>query len=420
MMFFHDLQETDSKVSPLAMLTQACNKIESNMLGSSLVKPGKPSPGLSRDSPKRSRTEFSSDEDGTNTPPSNKQPRIASNSAPHHSEVKVSQPLASSEKRKTPERRPSSTSVSSMSSTSPSAASIAASRASIYPPTAPHPSLGGHYPSLVPPGYLPPHLAAAMASTHGPGPCTNPMCTDITCPTGAARASLLMGVPPPSAASLSLLNLMHQPPAGSTSIAPPTSTSAPGLPPTQPHVCSWVSNGEFCGRRFSSGEDLMGHLRTHTAASAVASTAASMTSSTSTSTPSSTSLAVIQAAQAQALASTPVTSTTSSTSALAYLQAQAAKLASSAPHHIPSTVAPPTSTTAPDLAAAAAARYHASFAALARPGLPHHPGHFGLPPSAVVPGAHSLPPTVHAIPPHLASLYGLGNPYSLPMIYPMP
>merc|ERR1712110_917623 len=124
-----------------------------------------------------------------------------------------------------------------------------------------------------------------------------------------------------------------------------------------------------------------------------------------------------------------VTSTTP-TSALAALQAQAVKLAtsnvavSSIPRtspiaHVPTAPTPsaapatPTTTAAAfaaageaaarasvDLAAAAAARYHA---ALTRPGFPPS---MGIPPGA--------------LPPHLASLYGLGNPYtSLSMLYPM-
>merc|ERR1719266_3078359 len=109
------------------------------------------------------------------------------------------------------------------------------------------------------------------------------MCTDLTCPTGAARASsLLMGVPP----SLNLLNLMHP-----TAAAPPPPSVAAA---TSPYVCNWMSNGEFCGRRFNSSEDLMGHLRTHTSTS---SSALSTTTSTSTATAST--LAALQAAQAQ-------------------------------------------------------------------------------------------------------------------------
>ena len=77
------------------MLTQACNKIESSMLGSSLNK-----------SPKRPRTE---DHEERLNSPSTKLPKLASpgvNAVADSSVLpKVSQPLASSEKRKTPEKR---------------------------------------------------------------------------------------------------------------------------------------------------------------------------------------------------------------------------------------------------------------------------------------------------------------------------
>ena len=306
------------------------------MLGSGMVKPSiaKPQSSPLRESPKRPRSSSSSEREST--PPSTKQPRLAS--------PKVSQPLASSEKRKTPERRPSSTSVSSLSSTSPA---IVTSRASLMPPHFP--------PHMLPPGY--PGFPTPLPPRCQGHPCVNPRCADLSCPTGAARASFLMGVPPPS-----LLNML------------PPSTGAAG---TSPYVCNWMSNGEFCGRRFNSSEDLMGHLRTHTSSVSPA--------------PPPTSLAALQQAQAAALISSAAASTTT-TSALAALQAQAAKISNP----------PPTSSA--DLAAAAAARYHAAL--VTRPGLP--------PPLGLAPAG--IPP----IPPHLASLYGLGNPYSLPMLYPMP
>ena len=405
------MQDTESKISPLAMLTQHCNKIE-GLLGSSLNNKTnhKVNHGSPRQSPKRSRLDISDSEDGPSSasPPSSKQPRLNSTS-PKQDSAKVSQPLASNEvKRKTPEqRRP--TSGSSLSSLSPTARASQ----SLYgaPPTG-----LGHFPPhpMLPPGYpgLPPHLTGLPTAPHPhasspcrAGPCTNPMCTDMTCPTAAARASFLMGVPAPP--SLNLLSLMH--PHNPANPAPPPPTASP-------YTCNWMSGPDFCGRRFSTSEDLMSHLRTHTAAS---------TATSSTSPP------AVTAALAQALMSTaPMVTSTTPTSALAALQAQAVKLATSntvspvptaapiapvptAP--TPATPATPTTTAAAaaaaaaaatasvDLAAAAAARYHAALATT-RPGFPPS---MGMPPGA--------------LPPHLASLYGLGNPYTtLPMLYPMP
>ena len=96
-----------------------------------------------------------------------------------------------------------------------------------YPPGLP--SLPGYPPSLMPPsfpgapsplpGLLPPHLLA-------PPPHTGP--------------------PPPAPAT------------------PPTS-----LPLTvggaSQFMCSWMQGRDYCGRRFNSSEELMSHLRTHTA-----------------------------------------------------------------------------------------------------------------------------------------------------------
>ena len=355
----------DAKVSPLAMLTQACNKIESSMLGSSLNK-----------SPKRVRTE--SDEPLSSSHA--KHPKLASSPdiADSSSLPKVCQPLASSEKRKTPDRRPSSSTSVSSNTSSPltftSTASLAAAvRPPLYPP-----------PGIYPPPIFSPATAAALGGLrppHPPTPCTNAYCADPSCPTGAAFSAFLMGVPPPASVFL--------PPTLTT--PPPTSSpaaAAAGATPPAPVVCNWTSNGEVCGRRFSSSEDLHGHLKTHTSNSVAA------TPSRSPPTATTTTLAALQAAQTQALLSTGVT-----TSALAALQAQAAKMTT--PTTTPTTV--PASAT--DLSAAAAARYHAAMtAAVVRP--PGFP--MGMPPMA----AH--PP---AIPPHLASFYGLAAPYNLPMLY---
>ena len=400
------------------MLTQACNKIESNMLGSTnKINHKTTSSGSPRQSPpsKRSRPlEISDSEEGPSSasPPSNKQPRLHSTS-PKQDLAKVSQPLASNEvKRSTPEQRPRPTSVSSLSSLSPTAR---ASSQSLYGVPPMHPGLAGHFPHhpMLPPGYpgLPPHLAGLSTPRPPacpPSHCTNPMCTDMTCQTGAARASFLMGVPPHP--SLNLLNLMHPPPPNPADPAQPP-------PTTSPYVCNWMSGADFCGRRFSTSEDLMSHLRTHTASAA----------STSAPAPASTAHPAVTAALAQALMSTaPMVTSTSTTSALAALQAQAVKLAT-APSRSPvaTPTAPPTTTptttsataawaaaaaaaNSADLANAAAARYHAALSTTR----PAFPPSFGIPPGA--------------LPPHLASLYGLGSPYGslqqqqLQMLYQMP
>ena len=193
-------------------------------------------------------------------------------------------------------------------------------------------------------------------------------------------SSFLMGIPP---ASLNLLSLMQQ------QQPPPPSAAAP---PATPYICNWMSSGEFCGKRFNSSEDLMTHLRTHTSSST---TVPAPTSISAVASASSASLASLQAAQTQAMAHLPMAGGTSS--ALAALQAQAAKMAMASTASAASMTHTP-ATTSPDLATAAAARYH-QVMGLARPPM--------VPP----PHLSAVPP----FPPHLASLY----PYSsLPVLYP--
>jgi hypothetical protein len=236
----------------------------------------------------------------------------------------------------------------------------------------------GLLPSVLPPGFGPPRLPGPPSAQP---PCTDPLCRDPSCPTTALRnahAAAMMGFPP-------------SPYMYPGALAPPPPPSAAMA---SPFVCNWMNQGEFCGRRFSSSEELMGHLRTHTS-SAVTTTSPATPPTSVTATPT---LAALQAAQAHALFSSQVSN---GTSALAALQAQAAKMATP-----PTTTAAPPTTTSADLAAAAAARYHP----YARPGGIPHLGALGMP----------VPPPA-ALPPHLASYYGFGavNPY-LQMMFPMP
>ena len=43
-----------------------------------------------------------------------------------------------------------------------------------------------------------------------------------------------------------------------------------------PYVCNWVAGADYCGKRFSTSEELLQHLRTHTAGSDVAASLAAM------------------------------------------------------------------------------------------------------------------------------------------------
>ena len=93
---------------------------------------------------------------------------------------------------------------------------------------------------------------------------------------GAAAASSML-LPPLSSASsalsggsMSALSSLH-------SLYPHSALAAAaaahqGLPP---YVCSWVAGNDYCGKRFSTSEELLQHLRTHTSSLDVSSLAAS-------------------------------------------------------------------------------------------------------------------------------------------------
>jgi hypothetical protein len=114
----------------------------------------------------------------------------------------------------------------------------------------------------------------------------------------------------------------------------------PGLfPPMMPHpmmpastaaqhTCNWVAGADFCGKRFSTGEELMQHLRTHTsAASSPVAASSAMPSAADMG------LAALQSAQAALLMGLPPASVPTTTSgALAALQAQAARSVAAVDH----------------------------------------------------------------------------------------
>ena len=286
---------------------------------------------------------------------------------------------------------------------------IPSSLASLYSPySSPYLSAlaGGH------PGALPGGHPGAIGGGHGhpptaPGaPCTDPMCRDPTCPTyqlRAAQTAQLMalsglslppgypgyppmapglpgmppsmmssypGATPPGLPGMLPPSLLAPPAPGSTSPFPPASlpvsTSSSSLPTVggaSQFMCSWMQGRDFCGRRFNSSEELMSHLRTHTANMG--------------DTPSPT-------------AATPPAAAAPPSSALALLQAQAAQLRGQvSPQSTASTVSPPSfSSTDP--------RLHPYL----RPGL--------TPPN---PSLSSMNPSLN---PMLASLYG--SPRQLPVL----
>jgi len=275
---------------------------------------------------------------------------------------------------------------------------------------------GGVYPGIpgFPPGY-PSYLGLGGPPAQTPGaPCTDPLCRDPSCPTFAMRAAqaqllgqlgasagmggmppgypyslppglaglgssipgLPYGVPvslagggppglpgmlPPSLLGLPQVTVPAYSLQSQTPPTPTTSSNGPSLAGvgTSPYMCSWMQGPQgrdgFCGRRFNTSEELMSHLRSHTA-----------NMGTEPSPPPASISSVI-----------PPPS-----SALAMLQAQAAQLRSQ--------VSPPSSSSS---SSSESSRYHP----YARPG--------GLSLPSGIPGSPALPPS-----PMLASLYGSPRP----------
>ncbi|CAG0890571.1 unnamed protein product [Cyprideis torosa] len=123
-------------------------------------------------------------------------------------------------------------------------------------------------PAGIPPGFSPmlhPFLLASMARTL---PKSFPICSDPFCGFCVLQSqAMLMGLPlsPNNCPNLVKAQGPRQPepkrkgPKGSRGTSPKASS-----PPLAPLVCNWLVDGMFCGKSFSSSEDLMCHLRTHT------------------------------------------------------------------------------------------------------------------------------------------------------------
>ena len=272
-------------------------------------------------------------------------------------------------------------------------------------------------------------------------PCTDPLCRDPSCPTFALRAAqaqmmaasslLPPGYPPVS--PYSHLSPYHslpgmlppsllppsmapppphlQPPPPTTSTPTSSSSASPASLGTSPYLCSWMQGRDFCGRRFNSSEELMSHLRSHTANMGEGSQQAGAGAA-----PQTPALALLQAQAAQMRshqqASPPNTSSPTPPSSSPSLSLPPhLQLPISSPGSLPPHLLPPSSTSASSPssryleAAVAASRYHPygrpSISAQELQGL----ASLGRP--------HSLPPS---LPPHLlSSLYGAPRP-SLPVL----
>jgi len=259
-----------------------------------------------------------------------------------------------------------------------------------------------------------PYLGIGGGAPPQGGPCADPMCRDPSCPTfqlRSAQAQLLamsgmgLGMPgssmppgypyslPPGMGGMQAAlsgfpfglqsALSGVPSQGLPGMLPPSFLQ--GLPPTclpqslpqpsvttsspslsvgsSPYMCSWMQGRDFCGRRFNSSEELMSHLRTHTAN----------------------------------MGDAPPSLPQPPTSALALLQAQAAQLRGQ--------ISPPTTSTQVNSLSMPPSASDPRFHPYGRPAM-------AVPPSTM--SGSPLPPHLTMSNPMLASLYG--SPRQLPVL----
>lgn len=137
-----------------------------------------------------------------------------------------------------------------------------------------------------------PYMTYTRVKTAGGGEAVVPVCRDpycTGCPYSVQNNHLLQsgGACPPSCtqceqakAALSALPGLSSLPSSSlvpaSSLLPPTSVAAAAAlyqspsassllsGPPRPYVCNWIAGDTYCGKRFSTSEELLQHLRTHT------------------------------------------------------------------------------------------------------------------------------------------------------------
>lgn len=115
------------------------------------------------------------------------------------------------------------------------------------------------------PGY-PPTSSSVAGSV-----CRDPYCKDPNCPTAVynaymARLSAARGLPPGYMELMEAHKMMAM--GGLGGLNPPQPPTSTALGPGGAYICNWMNGRDYCGKRFTSAEELLVHLKTHTNLSA--------------------------------------------------------------------------------------------------------------------------------------------------------
>ncbi|XP_043210002.1 putative protein TPRXL [Amphibalanus amphitrite] len=251
----------ETKESPLSLLAKTCSNIGMDQ-PSRLTPASKPakedsaakssSPPASSPSSSTSRTSESRNH-SRRSPPTSSQGPTSQTSSQAGSRSKVSfKPYESVTSPSAAERGKSRSPAAKATSPRPAAAAVVTSSPATSPSEKESPKPATSY--LSPYGLGSPLDALYLRSGLPPSACRDPLCKGCLpglCPTGCLHCKTLSALP----GTPSPLGLGLYPPPGLVG----------GL---QPYCCNWSEAGTYCGKRFNSSDELMQHLRGHTAADA--------------------------------------------------------------------------------------------------------------------------------------------------------
>lgn len=130
-----------------------------------------------------------------------------------------------------------------------------------------------HYSRLRNPGPAPlsvckdPYCTNCVSSAHIPSQCTSPGCTQCSQEKHLQNLSALglAGHNPYSSLSSASVGLSALHSIYAQNMLSQQQQQQQHQAGQPPHVCNWMAGGDYCGKRFATSEELLQHLRTHTA-----------------------------------------------------------------------------------------------------------------------------------------------------------